>query len=59
MHSSDVESVRERRRREALAQLRTGSHWLAEETGRWSRLSREQRICPHCGSGVEDVAHVI
>ena len=26
--------VQQRARRRALAQLRTGSHWLAEETGR-------------------------
>lgn len=29
--------LRLRQRWEALAQLRTGSHWLAEETGRWLR----------------------
>ena len=53
--------VRERRRREALAQLRTGSHWGAEETGRWARprVSKEQRVCPHCAAGVEDVAHMV
>ena len=28
-------AVRQRARRAALAQLRTGSHWPAEETGRW------------------------
>ena len=46
--------VRERRRREALAQLRTGSHWGAEETGRWARprVPREQRMCPHCAGGL-------
>ena len=43
-----VKTVQKEQRQEALAQLRTGSHWLAEETGRWSRLSREQRVCPHC-----------
>jgi len=52
--------VRERHRREALAQLRTGSHWGAEETGRWEGLSREQRTCQQCDSGaVEDVAHIV
>ena len=53
--------VRERRRREALAQLRTGSHWGAEETGRWARprVPREQRMCPHCAGGVEDVSHIV
>lgn len=45
--------ARERSRREALAQLRTGSHWGAEETGRWARprVPREQRTCPHCAGG--------
>jgi hypothetical protein len=52
-------AVRQRSRRVALAQLRTGSHWLAEETGRWERLAREQRVCPHCGGGVEDVRHMM
>jgi hypothetical protein len=53
--------VRERRRMEALAQLRTGSHWGAEETGRWARprVPREQRTCPHCAGGVEDVSHIV
>jgi hypothetical protein len=53
--------VRERRRREALAQLRTGSHWGAEETGRWARprVPREQRMCPHCAGGGEDVSHIV
>ena len=54
-----LDVVRERARREALAQLRTGSHWGAEETGRWERIPREQRICPHCVDGVEDVAHML
>ena len=56
-----LDLVRERPRREALAQPRTGSHWLAEETGRWQRpyTPREQRICPHCSGGVEDVAHML
>ena len=51
--------IRERGRREALAQWRTGSHWGAEETGRWQRTPRDQRLCPHCGGGTETVAHMI
>ena len=55
--------VPQRARRHALAQLRTGSHWLAEETGRWQRLARERRLCPHCTaageSHVEDATHAI
>jgi hypothetical protein len=42
-----------------LAQLRTGSHWGAEETGRWEGIAPEQRLCSHCGGGVETVHHMI
>lgn len=43
-----------------LAQLRTGSHWLKVETGRWQRLERSQRLCPHCDAGaVEDEVHMV
>ena len=51
--------VRRREDREALAQLLTGSHWGAEETGRWQGVPREERICPHCQGGVEDVPHIL
>jgi len=51
----------------ALCQLRTGSHWLREETGRWLKpvLEREKRLCPHCEKGerpvevVEDLEHML
>jgi hypothetical protein len=43
----------------ALAQQRTGSHWLAEETGRWERVPRAQRTCPPCQGGLEDVQHAM
>ena len=51
--------VRERQRRQALTQLRAGTHWGAEETGRCQRprVPREQRACPHCGSGAIETAH--
>ena len=43
-----------------MAQLRTGSHWLRIETGRWQKLERSQRVCPHCGAAaVEDEAHMV
>ncbi|KAI3436385.1 hypothetical protein D9Q98_002439 [Chlorella vulgaris] len=51
--------VRERSRRAPLAQLLTGSHWGAEETGRWDKTPPEQRLCSHCGGGVETVHHII
>ena len=51
--------VRKRSQRMALAQLRTGSHWGAEEVGRFTRVPREQRGCQHCGEGLEDAAHIL
>ena len=53
-------AVADRPRRVRLAQLRTGSHWLKVETGRWQRLERNARVCPHCVSAaVEDEMHMI
>ncbi len=58
-----LESVRRRDRRLALTQLRTGSHWLAEETGRWQSIPRNQRACLHCSQQgevhLEDVRHMV
>ena len=34
----------------ALSRFRTGNHWLPIETGRWSGVPREDRLCPHCNS---------
>ncbi|KAH7623607.1 hypothetical protein NADE_008433 [Nannochloris sp. 'desiccata'] len=31
-----------------LLQLRTGSHWLMEETGRWGHIEKEERFCKQC-----------
>lgn len=53
-------AVADRPRRVRLAQLRTGSHWLRIETGRWQKLERAQRMCPNCGAAaVEDEAHMV
>ena len=41
-------AIPQRSRRRALTQLRCGSHWLVEETGRWLRLQGSGRLCPHC-----------
>ena len=41
----------------AYTQFRLSSHRLRIETGRWSRLPRERRLC-QCGS-VQDETHVI
>ena len=48
--------------RKHLAQLRTGSHWLAVETGRFgaARVERELRLCQRCEeSSIDDVEHMI
>ena len=46
--------------RKSLARLRTGSHMLGLETGRWRNLPRDQRTCMRCGSGaIDDVQHMV
>ena len=62
-----IEAVRERHRRLALTELRTGVHWGAEETDRLlghARRPAEQRHCPHCAAAgqpgrVEDTHHIV
>jgi hypothetical protein len=44
--------------RKAATQMRTSSHNLKIETGRWSRTLRENRLC-QCGHGVQDETHVL
>ena len=44
--------------RVAFSRMRTSSHRLRIETGRWSRTPREHRIC-QCGNGVQDEQHVL
>ena len=46
--------------RKALTQIRTSSHTLAIETGRWKKLKREERLCKHCNRNqIEDEQHLI
>ena len=53
----DVESKAIRR---MLTKLRGGTAELRVETGRWSGLQREERICKQCSLGeVEDEAHFV
>ena len=58
-----LQHIPQRSRRQGLAQLRLGAHLLAEETGRWQRVRREERLCPHCAAAgechVQDAAHAI
>ena len=44
--------------RELITRFRTGSHSLAVETGRYSNIIRENRLCS-CGNGVQTVWHVV
>ena len=46
--------------RKAISKLRTSSHHLRIETGRWANVAREHRICIHCGQNtVEDEYHFL
>jgi hypothetical protein len=58
-----LSAVPSRAGRRRLAQLRTGSHWLRCETGRWAhgqRLERADRLCLRCSGGdVDDEAHMV
>jgi hypothetical protein len=43
-----------------LARFRLSSHYLAVETGRWSRVSQQSRICTKCQLGVvQDEHHAV
>ena len=42
----------------AFTRFRTSSHRLKIETGRWSRIPRERRMC-QCGEGVQTEEHVL
>jgi hypothetical protein len=60
--ASYLKEVSSRVQLRQLAQLRTGSHQLRIETGRWERpmVARDQRICQRCPSGeVDDEHHMV
>ncbi len=60
--ASYLKEVTSRAQLRRLAQLRTGSHQLRVETGRWERprVAREQRTCQRCLSGeVDDEHHMV
>ena len=46
------------RARIAFTRLRLSSHSLKIETGRWSRIASEERLCG-CGLAVESEEHVL
>ena len=37
--------------RRAITKIRTSSHKLEIETGRWNKMQRENRICKNCALG--------
>ena len=46
--------------RQSFSRIRLQSHNLKVETGRWSRVPREQRLCDRCDAqAVQDEAHVL
>ena len=46
-------------RRTEMTRFRVGSHRLKVETGRWSRLPKEERTCLCIVGGVQDEEHVV
>lgn len=56
---SKLQAVGDWRERQALPQLRTGSSWLAVETGRHEDSDRVDRVRQRCSSSVvDDVDHM-
>ena len=51
------------RQRQSVAQLRTGSSWLAVETGRFQSdvaVPRADRVCQRCSSAaIDDAVHMV
>ena len=45
--------------RVAFTRFRLMSHNLKVETGRWSRIARDQRVCQCDGVSVQDEKHVL
>ena len=42
----------------SFSRIRLGSHHLKIETGRWSRISRKNRLC-QCNEGIQSEEHVL
>ena len=52
--------VKDFQNRQAISKLRTGNHRLAIETGRWTNIVRENRICTQCSqTKIEDEYHFL
>ena len=46
-------------KRVEVTRFRTGSHRLRVETGRWSRMARDRRLCDCSHGSVQDEFHVV
>ena len=55
--------VRQRSQRSAVAQVRTGTRWGAEESGRFTQVPHPERIRPRCQlhgtTHIEDATHML
>ena len=52
--------IKDYQNRKAICKLRTSSHLLKIETGRWTNIARENRICTQCRQNtVEDEYHFL
>ena len=46
--------------RRTLVKLRIGCHNLSVETGRYDKITLDERICPFCGGNkIEDETHLL
>ena len=53
----DMDNIRHRK---AITKIRTSSHRLRIETGRWNNMLREQRICENCAlEKIDDENHFL
>ena len=52
--------IKDYENRKAISKLRTSSHHLKIETGRWSNITRENRLCTQCSKNkIEDEYHFL
>jgi hypothetical protein len=58
IYAANTEDIVEDDLRTAFTRLRLSSHRLRIETGRWSRIAPENRIC-QCGEDVQSEEHVL
>ena len=54
-----LDKVRIVEHRTTLTRLRTGCTCLAQDTRRYENIPRENRICPLCKQGVENLSYFL